>query len=888
MPYAPWEQPTNLAPWEEEEASIPEKIWDTAKGIVQLPANMLTGFGAEAAGSIAGLVEYARTSGDPKALEAVRKAVRNKVAETLRIDISEEGTDLEEKISKGFEWLIKKGGDVGESAIGPGGRVLGEAAGEALPFLAPAGVIGARKVMRAPAKIRQTMGEINKPYIGGKTAEQYFIEQYGKNVPSPIERVATLPATEKFAQWAREGTPPPPVPPIPGTGIERMDPYAERVNPLAIPKDVVTREYPFSKSPRTPKRYHESSFDIINNIDTQLLKVLGGNMENPIYAGWRSMEAAIPIKKAEFDPITLSFGKVVKKMTKPERQEFKNAWLVEDMAKARDIFTKSATRTKPRGIENPLILWEQLRPAMDKRFSEIAPLYKETPVYKENYAPRYVSDLEGLKKQLAIDAKKPELAQANKILAKIEELEANLRSSKLDEAAFQSGLNKILVDGFQKKVATPSSGHVQKRTITLKEGEETFTPERYGKYYADPIEALNQYFNDTATNIVERRFLGRGEPQEAIAARMTEAVKEGILSPTQAVDIGKLMQVRFSPTATKSPGKIHTALRDAGYMGTIANPLSASIQLFDVLPAAAKYGFWNAMKALGKSFAPKAMQKNPMLTPGDVGLKNIAHDIVTESGMRGRHYVLNEFMKYSGFRAMDQFGKKVIMETALNKFASMAKKGAVGDKFLRKRGFGLYYKTKAEWDSFKQALASKNVKDPRVQEAMVMELFDIQPHSITSMPISFTKHPKGRIAYMLKTWAIRQLNAVRAEYLKGNYLPAAKLAAYIYLSNLAAPLLRDGILTLFNPDKEMKEWPEYFVNGLYRSMMMDRVASERAAQGNFGPLIASILDIPPLGMGEAVVTDIKNLITGEDKPSKTLEYLPLTGPIIREANREDR
>jgi hypothetical protein len=798
------------------------------------------------------------------------------------MDISSEATGLENKIGEGFEWLRTKGGDVGEDLIGPGGRALGEAFVEAAPFAIPAvrpTIRGIKSGVRgAGAKIRESMSGAGTPELTGKTSAQYFREQYGTDVPSPVTNVARPPISEQIAQAVR--VPPEAVPPVP-------PPVAPAEPPKVAPEAAVPKATPptppieVPPPPRTPKRYKESTLDVYRSVDTELLKVLGGNMENPIYAGWRRMEAAIPIKKGEYDPITIQMGKVVKKMTTDEHNKFKTALLNNETVAARKIFTDAAVKHRVKGAEKPEALFDSLRPALDTRYKELATVFggKNTPVYTADYFPRRIKDLEGFKKELAKDAKKPELAHTQKLLQDIEVLEAKYKAGEIAPEFFRTELDKTVLNRFSKEIKDPTTGHVKAR-------EYKAVPEKFHKYYAEPIEALGDYFNETAATVVERSFLGKGAPEEAISSRMVEAVANGVLSPLQAVDVAKLMKVRFSPQAIKSPGKVHTALRDTGYLGTIANPLSAAIQIFDLLPSSAKYGVWNTVKAAAKAVAPKALRGKAMLDPSDVGLRNIAHDIVTESGMRGRHYMLSAFMKASGFQRMDVFGKRALMQAALNKFASVAKSRR-GDAYLTKKGFRNYYRTPEEWASFKEALAKRDIKDVRVQEALVMELMDIQPLSLSAMPIAYLKHPKGRIFYMLKTWAIRQLNAVRSEVIKGNYGTATKLLGYLYMSNLAAPVLRDTIRGLWNEEPIEKTVPERMLNAVYRSIFLDKFGTERALKGKFGPLISSILDVPPVGIAESMVFDVNDFFKGGGKRSRTLEYAPIFGPMLRDARLQE-
>jgi hypothetical protein len=77
------------------------------------------------------------------------------------------------------------------------------------------------------------------------------------------------------------------------------------------------------------------------------------------------------------------------------------------------------------------------------------------------------------------------------------------------------------------------------------------------------------------------------------------------------------------------------------------------------------------------------------------------------------------------------------------------------------------------------------------------------------------------------------------------------------------------------------------LNAVYRSIFLDKFGTERALKGKFGPLISSILDVPPVGIAESMVFDVRDFFKGGGKRSRTLEYAPIFGPMLRDARLQE-
>jgi len=623
--------------------------------------------------------------------------------------------------------------------------------------------------------------------------------------------------------------------------------------------------------------------NIIDNLYVKALKTVGGDEKHPLFTGLRKMEADIILKKSEFDPIRDAWIDAYRSLSKKERKVAEDALFSKDLDTARNVFN-----TKAPGLGDALL--RDLKAATDKRFAEMKEVFPSI-IYRDKYFPRWIKDVKGWKNAM-------KRSQSTATQRKIEGLQKEFDAGRISELEFQTGLNKLVLNKVTPEVNKPTSGHAKPRMLDE-------VPPELRQYYEHPIRALNEYFNETGQTVVERRFLGRGKPEEAITARMTEAQDQGLLTPAQATNFEKILKIRFSPQAKRSAGPWTRTAKDVGYMATIGNHLSTAIQVLDVIPAAAKYGVMNTLNAAIKSALPRVVRKKlKVMEPSAVGLMDIAHDITVTAGSLGRgskgaqkmadvaNYTLNNLLDLVSFKMGDRFGKRTIMTAALNKFASMSK-GKRGDAYLTQRGFRNIYKTPAEWSAFKDALASKNIGDIRVREAMVMELFDLQPLSISSMPVTYIMHPQGRIFYMLKTWAVRQLNAIRESNLKGRKGEALKLTGALVLSNMAAPMLRDLIRSMWGNEKiKENDISDYAIAALLRLVFADKYAQQigdvEGAGDVMGVLAKAVRDIPgtvfppQVNMVSMLLSDIKDYLNEGESEWKSRRYLPGVGPYAKD------
>ena len=127
----------------------------------------------------------------------------------------------------------------------------------------------------------------------------------------------------------------------------------------------------------------------------------------------------------------------------------------------------------------------------------------------------------------------------------------------------------------------------------------------------------------------------------------------------------------------QTPGYKIGMLRDLGYMGTIANPISAITQLGDLGVSGALHGFRNTIASM---FGTKNIK---MI---DIGLEDVAQEF---ADVRASSNMLRKLFKISGFRAIDRRGKETSMNASFRKNINLLKTEK-GEKAFRAK-WGKFY-----------------------------------------------------------------------------------------------------------------------------------------------------------------------------------------------------
>jgi len=344
----------------------------------------------------------------------------------------------------------------------------------------------------------------------------------------------------------------------------------------------------------------------------------------------------------------------------------------------------------------------------------------------------------------------------------------------------------------------------------------------------------------------------------------------------------------------RSMAKELQAIRNVGYASAIGNPYGAALQFHDIFNSAWANGNRETLEALAK--------KNGFdISVEDVGVaKQIHSEIVngakkadgsfTESALAdwaaSRSQKLVDWaMGASGFRQMDGWSKGKIMSASLGK--EFNEVGADPTAW-RKKWRNTF--DKDELVELEAALKAKDTSNDLVKQLALLNLSDLQPISAASSSLLQLSVPNARILYMLKGFAMTQLQLIRkrigAELKQGNRKEALKdMLAYFLISG--------GGYGVVNETRQLAklESPDYGNVPAMAFYQMMSIPTMGAFGGNqYGahlfqqnPFEAMVTNfVPVVPVAEGVGKDLSQLVSnGEITPDKTLETMPMIGPIAR-------
>ena len=349
----------------------------------------------------------------------------------------------------------------------------------------------------------------------------------------------------------------------------------------------------------------------------------------------------------------------------------------------------------------------------------------------------------------------------------------------------------------------------------------------------------------------------------------------------------------------RSMAKELQALRNIGYASAIGNPYGAALQFHDLFNSAWANGSRETFEALANKNGFK-------LTVKDVDIAQQIHSEIVNGAKKAdgsftqtaladwaadRSQRLVDFsMKYSGFQKLDGWATGKIMSAALGRaFNKLASSPAQGRSKWRNT-----FDT-AELNELEAALNNKDTSNDLVKQLALINLSDLQPISAASSSLTQLSTPKARILYMLKGFAMTQLQLIRkrvAGQLKsgGNRKEAVKdMLAYFLISG--------GGYGVVNESRQMikGQSPDYGNVPMLAFYQMLSIPTMGAFGGNQyaahlfaeNPVEQIAMNfVPVVPVAEGLGKDVMGLFTEDDPakrflPDDTLKTMPIIGPIYR-------
>jgi hypothetical protein len=369
---------------------------------------------------------------------------------------------------------------------------------------------------------------------------------------------------------------------------------------------------------------------------------------------------------------------------------------------------------------------------------------------QDGYFPSHVKDYDGLMQQMGSDFG-TELQQ------------------KLATVTNDGQRNRIIAEHFKKTEALRDGNlsHTKARTYDKVSNEMM-------KFYDDPINVLSSYIHQAASDIEMKTFFDKsggggslrqllnkrahdldvaadGDAlQEAIGALIEKSGKIGDFMAEK--EIRAVLSARFGP-GRQSMGEFMRGTKNLGTTAALANVPSTITQLGDIANGLYLNGIRSTLKGV-----VRAARDNGYMHLDDIGLDNRLTIDVNADHVGWTSKLLDTSLGWTGFKKMDRFGKRVLIEGAMNKATKqLTKQGAKGEAAFRKQ-WGATFGD--ETDSLIAAIRNSEVDD-NVRLMAYNVVSDAQPISLSEMPEAYLRHPNGRLLYTLKSYAVNQINLLK-------------------------------------------------------------------------------------------------------------------------------
>jgi len=487
----------------------------------------------------------------------------------------------------------------------------------------------------------------------------------------------------------------------------------------------------------------------------------------------------------------------------------------------------------------------------------------------ENYWPRVVKDLNGLRNQLGVE-KRGILEKSLKDFASIKKMKV----SDLSVEQKTDIVNKVL-RGYRPKIEGGKISFAKPRVI------EKISPEQL-QYYHDPLESLDLYIRRSVNDIEKRKFFGKSaefdedglfNPSFSIGRLVQKELDEGTLNPDQQELVQDLLYSRFVSADTPDP-KWARITKEIGQVSTIANPISAIVNLEEIGRSGFTYGMKNSLVAL--------FGKNEMKVI-DLGISRINQEFAEPD--RAARYFTNAF-RFSGFARLDNLGKNVTINAGLKKLRAQAK-STKGRQEIRRK-YGEMFPDEIE--TVINDLAEGRITD-QTKALGFQSLANLQPVSKSSLPKAFQNNPGlGRLLYMLKSFTLGNYDTIRnqiiREFNEGSKVEATKkAAAMLAYTSISGVGLNTATDMLLGRDVKPEDIPNTAMWHLMSIAGLNRyLASRYVARGDITDAVTELLTPPTPLIDDALDLGFKTpeIIAGEKefKPFESMSGVPIVGRLL--------
>lgn len=415
------------------------------------------------------------------------------------------------------------------------------------------------------------------------------------------------------------------------------------------------------------------------------------------------------------------------------------------------------------------------RQAMDdlfKRAKEVG----FSATYQKHYAPRNITDLDGLieylrgvkgwnEAELSYFAKEMQLGRA---------LDADEKADILNSYIRGYGSRT-------KQIPITETGYMKTRTI------DHIDPEM-NKFFAKTNDTLPEYMTILNDQIELRKFFGKygigtekkisgkyGEkvinkkgkfikvdPEDSIGEYTNQLLFKGEIDQKDVTKLREILSARFNE---KGVDQMLGVFKNLTYISVMGSPYNAVTQIGDLTFSIYAGGLARTLKQI-----PLSILRKTKISRDELGFQKLAVEF-SNTGFTSK--AVDTVFKAVGLHGVDAIGKEALINSTLGKFMKYARFTLKKQQKLKGKAGRDYRKFRTKLDNIFGDEADevlKNLKDDNITENVKLlifnEVLDFQPLALSEVPQKYLTSGNGRILYMLKTWSIKMMDVWRRETLR--------------------------------------------------------------------------------------------------------------------------
>lgn len=370
---------------------------------------------------------------------------------------------------------------------------------------------------------------------------------------------------------------------------------------------------------------------------------------------------------------------------------------------------------------------------------------------------------------------------------------------------------------------------------------------------------INQYHQDAD-------IAGRSIPGYINQGIDQKTGEHTTMAPEQLDEVTSIMK---SYTEQKGTHGWLDTYKKLELIDTLGSPFSAVTQLKDIGFSGYANGLWNTLTSMGG--------KN-RISKEDIGIN--ADRVSAEISQDNVGGFLNKLLDYTGFKALDGWGKSTFITAQAKRLRNSAS--------ARKRIDGMFSKQTAE--KVKQEFADYTPGKELSADAkfaLYSKLLDFQPVDMSEMPQKYLDSGNGRIFYLLKTFSIKQLDIIRNESFSrmASKDPKVKaegvknlihLGLILGISGAGIDQLKDWIKA-DGDETKMKTFKDSVIDNLLQMVFLSRYTLS-----NYDSPTAIIGQmLPAHKLPSAMARDADSLKSGtiNEKGFKSVKSIPVIGEL---------